>query len=90
MSGKPDADLLRTPEGEWIGPQELQRMLASEGYSAGGREQFLKAILTELTRVDPDETENPETRRKLLAEVRRNLSDLQGDNDQAPLSDDTL
>lgn len=90
MSRKPDMTGLRSPDGGWIGPEELQAILADEGYSAGDRQQFLKAVLTELTRVDPEEAEQSENCRRLLEEVRNNLSHEQEKTDQKPLSDDTL
>jgi len=90
LTRKTDTERLRTPDGEWIGPDELQQILADEGYSGGGRQQYLKAVLTELTRKDPEDAANTETRRRLLEEVRRSLSQELEEPDQKPLSDDTL
>ncbi|MDF0601568.1 hypothetical protein P1J78_12555 [Psychromarinibacter sp. C21-152] len=88
MTRTSDIDRLRSPDGHWIGPEKLQEILAEGGYSAGQREQFLKAVLTELTRRDAERPGGD--RAALLEEVRTILSNEQGKTDQTPISDDTL
>ena len=85
----PDISKLRAPDGDWIGAEELQEILADEGYSAGNREMYLKALLTELTRATGG-AHRTERGQELLAEVRRILAREQGKSGQSPISDDTI
>ncbi|SLN10027.1 hypothetical protein ROJ8625_00144 [Roseivivax jejudonensis] len=64
-----DLSRLLTPEGNLIGREELQEIMAEQGYSAGGRDQFLKAVLTELGQVDALRN-GSEREAEILEEVR--------------------
>ena len=79
---------LRTPDGEWISPQELQEVLAEEGYSGTGRETFLNSILTELAAESADHDEPDDRTAALLAEVRRILENEQDKYGRRPIAED--
>lgn len=79
---------LRTPDGEWISPQELQEVLAEEGYSGTGRENFLNSILTELAAESADHDEPDGRAAALLAEVRRILENEQDKYGRRPIAED--
>lgn len=78
----------RTRNGEWISPQELQEVLAEEGYSGTGRENFLNSILTELAAESADHDEPEGRAAALLAEVRRILEHEQDKYGRRPIVED--
>ncbi len=88
MSDTLDITRLKASHGDWIGPEELHDILAEEGYSAGTREQYLKSILTEMSKIESDPADNREKREALMREVRNILSQEQGKQGQTPMSDD--
>ncbi|SFD83429.1 hypothetical protein [Roseivivax sediminis] len=75
MAPRPDLSQLRTPEGNLVGPEELQELMAEQGYSAGDRYQFLKSVLTELDRAES--VGDVGRAEELSAEIRRILSNEQ-------------
>ena len=83
-------DRLRTPQGGWVGPEELQDILADEGYSAGERKQYLKTLLTDLTADTPTEPHDGEDRRALADEVRCILEEEQDKHGNEPIAKDHL
>jgi len=85
-----DTKGLRTPDGGWIGPEELRTLLADDGYSAGARADYLKELLTALSaRTAEGEVSDP-ARARLVAEVRSILEDEQAEHGGEPLAKDTL
>lgn len=82
----PDIRKLRTPSGDWVGPNELQDLLVDEGYSATERKQFLNAALTELAA----ESSHGNGRGRLLKEVRAILEREQAKHDSSPVAEDNL
>lgn len=79
---------LRTGTGDWISPQELQEVLAEEGYSGPDREGFLNSVLTELAAENAGESEASESGQALLAEVRSILEKEQGKHGRRPIAGD--
>ncbi|ETW11563.1 hypothetical protein ATO8_16650 [Roseivivax marinus] len=83
MSQEFDISRLITPEGRLVGPEELQEIMAEQGYSAGERDQFLKALLTELGQADV--ARNGGAREaEILAEVRNILRNEEERMDEGP------
>lgn len=81
---------LRTPEGNWVGPEELHDVLAEEGYSATDRKQFLNSLLTELAAESAHDTPDDGKKSALQREVRAILEDEQAKHDNVPKAKDDL
>lgn len=83
---KPPQDARQFPEvGEDLSRNEIMEVLADDGYSAGGRKEWLKTVLTRLSKAQVD---NPNKKRaELVSEVKDILDEnVSGD----PEADDTL
>lgn len=79
---------LRTRNGEWISPQELQEVLAEEGYSWSERVNFLNSVLTDLAAESAEHGAPDGKAAALLAEVRRILEDEQDKYGRRPMAED--
>ncbi|OWU72702.1 hypothetical protein [Phaeobacter sp. 22II1-1F12B] len=79
---------LRTRDGNWISPQELQEVLAEEGYSGTGRENFLNSVLTQLAAESADRGEPERRAAALLAEVRKILEHEQDKHGRRPIAEE--
>ncbi len=79
---------LRTRTGDWISPQELQEVLAEEGYSGTDRKNFLYSILTQVAAESADHTGAGGSGEALLAEVRAILEKEQDKHGQRPIAED--
>ncbi|QFT92755.1 hypothetical protein FIU86_07860 [Roseovarius sp. THAF9] len=88
MTDTSNFEKLRTPDGGWVGPEELHQVLAEEGYSVGTRKQYLKTLLTRLSKAECKTSKARETQQALMQEVRDILSQEQGKKGQNPISDD--
>lgn len=88
MTDTSDFKKLRTPDGGWVGPEELHQVLAEEGYSVGIREQYLKTLLTRLSKAECKTSQDRESQQALMQEVRNILSQEQEKEGQNPISDD--
>lgn len=77
----PDKDTV----GGTVTLQEIEDALADEGYSAAERKDWLKTVLTKLSRKDRDRLSAEEQR--IVARIKQILSNHQ---DGDPKSDDTL
>lgn len=76
-------DMLRTPNGNWVSPAELHRVLLDDGYSGGERMQFLKSLLAELT---ANTARRDNGRGALLTEVREILEQEQNKEGREPIA----
>ncbi len=88
MTDTSDFEKLRTPDGVWVGPEELHQVLAEEGYSLGTRDQYLKTLLTRLSKAECKTSKDRVSQQALMQEVRNILSQEQGKEGQNPISDD--
>ncbi|KRS14529.1 hypothetical protein XM53_02095 [Roseovarius atlanticus] len=88
MTDFSDFEKLRTPDGGWVGPEELHQVLAEDGYSVGNREQYLKTLLTRLSKAECRTSNDRESHLALMQEVRNILSQEQDKEGQNPISDD--
>ncbi|QFT96007.1 hypothetical protein FIU85_01695 [Roseovarius sp. THAF8] len=79
---------LRTRNGDWISPQELQEVLAEEGYSCSERVNFLNSVLTDLAAESAEPGAPDRKAAALLAEVRRILEDEQDKYGRRPMAED--
>ncbi|MBY5988654.1 hypothetical protein [Roseovarius atlanticus] len=79
---------LRTRNGDWISPQELQEVLAEEGYSWSERMNFLNSVLTDLAAESAEHGAPDNKAAALLAEVRRILEDEQDKYGRRPMAED--
>ncbi|MEQ8256817.1 MULTISPECIES: hypothetical protein [Roseovarius] len=79
---------LRTRNGDWISPQELQEVLAEEGYSWSERMNFLNSVLTDLAAESAEHGAPDGKAAALLAEVRRILEEEQGKYGRRPIAED--
>lgn len=85
MTQKADRKLKMPRSGEPIRRNEIQDVLADEGYSAGQRKSYLKAVLTELS-AEQEKTPSEE-REQLISEVRKIIDSNQSGK---PMADDVF
>lgn len=85
-----DTDKFKTPDGNWVTPQELNRVLADEGYSGPDRKTFLNSLLTELAAQSAEDTPTGERAQLLINEVRSILESEQAKSGRTPEAKDTL
>lgn len=68
-----------------VSRQEIQQLLADQGYSAGDREERLKEALTVLTSEQADAEHPDEERSALIKDIRKSLDrQAQGQADDQP------
>lgn len=79
----------RLPElgGRRISPQEIQDVLADDGYAAGERKEWLKSVLTALTSEPSAADESGPERERLIEAVKTVIDENQ---DGRPVSGDLL
>ncbi|SLN65694.1 hypothetical protein ROJ8625_03357 [Roseivivax jejudonensis] len=71
-----DISRFLTPDGELVGPEELQEIMAEQGYSSGDRDQYLKSLLTELGQSDATATKSGR-QEQIVQEIRDILKNEQ-------------
>lgn len=81
---------LKTPNGHWVSPEELHRVLADEGYSGPDRKTFLNSLLTELAAKSAKDAATGDGSQALLAEVRSILEAEQAKHGEDPVAKDNL
>lgn len=71
--------------GEDLSRNEIMDVLADDGYSAGGRKEWIKTVLTRLAK---EQVANPNKKRAELVSEIKNILDENVSGD--PKADDTL
>jgi hypothetical protein len=70
-----------------ISPQEIQDVLADDGYAAGDRKEWLKSVLTDLTGEAPGPDGAGPERERLIEAIKTVIDENQ---EERPISGDLL